>query len=52
MTDNVYRLDYGQCRKVLSQRLNESAPGRIQLLTGPRQVGKTAHYIARLPIAF
>ena len=41
MIDNVYQLDYVECRKVLSQRLNEPAPGRIQLLTGPRQVGKT-----------
>lgn len=23
------------------ERLRESAPGRIQILTGPRQVGKT-----------
>jgi uncharacterized protein len=41
MTDNTYQLDYGECRKVLFQRLNEPGPGRIQLLTGPRQVGKT-----------
>lgn len=33
--------DYSACRKLLLQRLGEPAPGRIQLLTGPRQVGKT-----------
>ncbi len=33
--------DYSTCRKVLLDRLQEPAPGRIQLLTGPRQVGKT-----------
>jgi len=30
-----------RCREVLLDRLKERAPGRIQLLTGPRQVGKT-----------
>jgi predicted AAA+ superfamily ATPase len=30
-----------RCREVLLERLKEAAPGRIQLLTGPRQVGKT-----------
>jgi uncharacterized protein len=33
--------DYAVCRKELLRRLQEPAPGRIQLLTGPRQVGKT-----------
>ena len=33
--------DYTGCREALLQRLREPAPGRIQLLTGPRQVGKT-----------
>ena len=33
--------DFAVCRKLLLERLRESAPGRIQLLTGPRQVGKT-----------
>lgn len=33
--------DYVQCRRRLLERLQEPAPGRIQLLTGPRQVGKT-----------
>jgi len=32
---------FANCRKVLLDRLKEPAPGRIQLLTGPRQVGKT-----------
>jgi predicted AAA+ superfamily ATPase len=32
---------YAHCRQVLLERLQEAAPGRIQLLTGPRQVGKT-----------
>jgi len=30
-----------QCRRRLLERLRETAPGCIQLLTGPRQVGKT-----------
>jgi hypothetical protein len=34
-------LDYPTCRARLAERLAEPAPGRIQLLTGPRQVGKT-----------
>lgn len=34
-------LDYTSCRELLRARLGEAAPGRIQLLTGPRQVGKT-----------
>ena len=32
---------YLHCREILLERLGEAAPGRIQLLTGPRQVGKT-----------
>ncbi len=39
--ENVFRLGYAGCRDHLSRRLAEPAPGRIQLLTGPRQVGKT-----------
>jgi len=35
------RNDFNHCRELLLQRLRERAPGRIQLLTGPRQVGKT-----------
>jgi len=33
--------DHLPCRSLLLRRLQEPAPGRIQLLTGPRQVGKT-----------
>lgn len=33
--------DYQFCRDSLLKRLQERAPSRIQLLTGPRQVGKT-----------
>ncbi|MFA5787937.1 MAG: AAA family ATPase [Actinomycetota bacterium] len=32
---------FEECRQVLEARLADPAPGRIQLLTGPRQVGKT-----------
>lgn len=39
--DLHYRLSYSECRRVLVERLQEPAPARIQLLTGPRQVGKT-----------
>src|SRR5712692_1810708 len=41
MTDNEFRLDSAACRAHLTRRLAEPAPGRLQLLTGPRQVGKT-----------
>jgi predicted AAA+ superfamily ATPase len=41
MTNGMFRLDYPQCREVLARRLAEPAPSRIQILTGPRQVGKT-----------
>ena len=33
--------DFEYCRRLVEARLRERAPGRIQLLTGPRQVGKT-----------
>jgi hypothetical protein len=33
--------NYQNMRQILLKRLREPAPGRIQLLTGPRQVGKT-----------
>lgn len=33
--------DYTACRQLLLRRLQEPTPSRIQLLTGPRQVGKT-----------
>src|SRR5499433_977976 len=41
MISEDFRRSYVECRAVLSQRLDEPAPGRIQLLAGPRQVGKT-----------
>jgi predicted AAA+ superfamily ATPase len=41
MSSDGYRLDYRQCRDLLAKRLAEPAPSRIQLLAGPRQVGKT-----------
>lgn len=41
MPGNEFWLDYRACLAQLEQRLHETAPGRIQLLTGPRQVGKT-----------
>jgi len=36
-----FRQSYLECRQLLSRRLAEPAPGRVQLLSGPRQVGKT-----------
>ena len=41
MTDSQFKLDFHGCQSLLEQRLDEPAPGRMQLLTGPRQVGKT-----------
>jgi len=41
MSSEPSRLDYSSCSELLRARLSEPAPGRIQLLTGPRQVGKT-----------
>jgi len=45
MTDSAdprdRRGDYSTCLAELRRRLAEPPPGRIQLLTGPRQVGKT-----------
>jgi predicted AAA+ superfamily ATPase len=41
MTEGHFRLNYGRCHEILAERLAEPAPSRIQLLTGPRQVGKT-----------
>jgi hypothetical protein len=42
MIDMHFRLSYVECRDLLARRLAEPAPGRIQLLSGPRQVGKTS----------
>jgi len=36
-----FRLSFEECRRLLLERLREPAPGRIVLLSGPRQVGKT-----------
>jgi uncharacterized protein len=41
MSSEDYRLSFQEARDVLVRRLAEPAPGRIQLLAGPRQVGKT-----------
>jgi len=41
MSSEPFRLDYPSCMDLLRERLSEPAPGRIQLLTGPRQSGKT-----------
>lgn len=39
--EDTLKLDYVGCRRTLLDRLDEPAPGMIQILTGPRQVGKT-----------
>lgn len=41
MSNSGFRLSFAEAREILSRRLGEPAPGRIQLLAGPRQVGKT-----------
>jgi hypothetical protein len=41
MSYSDFRLGFQEAREVLVERLAEPAPGRIQLLAGPRQVGKT-----------
>ena len=41
MLSEDYRLSYPECRDLLTKRVAERAPSRIQLLAGPRQVGKT-----------
>lgn len=41
MSDNIAIPDPSRVRALVRQRLDEPAPGRIQLITGPRQVGKT-----------
>jgi uncharacterized protein len=41
VSEDLYRLDFSGCLELLRRRLAEDAPARIQLLTGPRQVGKT-----------
>lgn len=41
MFDKSFFMSPKECRSVLLKRLAEKAPSRIQLLVGPRQVGKT-----------
>jgi len=41
MSSEEFRLSFHEAQALLGRRLEESAPGRIQLLAGPRQVGKT-----------
>jgi hypothetical protein len=41
MTDNKFRLGYRACQELLLHRSQESAPALVQLLVGPRQVGKS-----------
>jgi predicted AAA+ superfamily ATPase len=41
MVADEFRLGFREARALLDRRLTEPAPGRIQLLAGPRQVGKT-----------
>lgn len=41
MLGSGFRASFIECRTLLEKRLAEPAPGRIQLLAGPRQVGKT-----------
>ncbi|MCX6934688.1 MAG: ATP-binding protein [Verrucomicrobia bacterium] len=41
MSEYLLRHDYSSVRDILKARLEEPAPAKIQLLFGPRQVGKT-----------
>lgn len=41
MSTEDHRVSFREAGDVLARRLAEPAPGRIQLLAGPRQVGKT-----------
>lgn len=41
MLESSFRLTYRDLSRVLRERLSEHPPTRIQLLSGPRQVGKT-----------
>ncbi|RKY20204.1 MAG: AAA family ATPase [Planctomycetota bacterium] len=47
MTDKVAQRSYSAVLETLRQRLSEPAPARVQILAGPRQVGKT-HLLRRL----
>lgn len=46
MNGFTFRLQYQGCLSLLRQRLAEPAPARIQLVSGPRQVGKTTLLLA------
>jgi hypothetical protein len=46
MIESEFRLNYFQVQQALKVRLRERAPTRIQLLAGPRQVGKTTLLLA------
>jgi hypothetical protein len=46
MFSSEFRRSYLECRDLLAERLGEPAPGRVQLLAGPRQVGKTTLLLA------
>lgn len=46
MIESAFPGGVGACRALLRRRLAEPAPGRIQLLSGPRQVGKTTLLLA------
>ncbi len=46
MTESSTRLQFEPALALLRERLREAAPGRIQLLAGPRQVGKTTLLLA------
>jgi uncharacterized protein len=41
MNDKIFSHSYSAVRRALGERLTEDKPGYIQMLTGPRQVGKT-----------
>ena len=41
MTELFFTASPNECRDLIVGRLREPAPGRVQLLTGPRQIGKT-----------
>lgn len=46
MIESTFRLQYQECLSLLRRRLAEPAPARIQLVSGPRQVGKTTLLLA------
>lgn len=46
MSADAYRLTFHEAQALLMRRIAEPAPGRVQLLAGPRQVGKTTLLLA------